>query len=109
MWLVETLASFMARSSGRRRGALRSVDRQPDEERRALAHLGFEMQRAAVFIHHDRARDGQPLPRSLAHFLGGEERIEDARANVGRNALARVAYGDFHAVVDHACRDADLA
>src|SRR5690349_20966599 len=102
MWLVLTLASFMGSpfSSGRGRGAGRAVDGQADVERRALADLGLEVQRAAVLIHHHAARDGEPLPRALAHFLGGEERIEDTRAHVHRDALAGIRDGDFHLVVE---------
>ncbi len=72
-----------------------------------LPDFGFEVQRAAVFVDHHGAGDRQALARALADFLGGEERIEDARTHFDRNALAGVADGDLDRSVEHPGADGD--
>src|SRR3954468_20161471 len=103
MWLVETLTSFMVLC--RRRGCCRPVDGQPDVEGGALADFGLEVQRAAVLVDDHVASDGESLASALAHGLGGEERIEDARAHLDRDSIARVADRDLHDIVEHSRGD----
>jgi hypothetical protein len=44
--------------------------------------LGVEGEIAALLVAHHLVGDGQPLAGSLAHFLGGEERVEPAIGRV---------------------------
>src|ERR1700741_1769315 len=45
---------------------------------------------AASVLLHDAVGNGKPEPRALAHLLGGEERLEDAGHDLGRDAGAVV-------------------
>ena len=60
--------------------------------------LGVEVELAAVAFDDHIARDRQALARAAAHFLGGEERIEDARADALGNAAAGVGDRNHHVV-----------
>src|SRR5205814_1432548 len=67
---------------------------QLDGERGPPADLGLEADATPVLLHDDRVGDRQPLPRPLAHRLGREERVEDARAHGRGDAAAGVGDGD---------------
>ncbi len=54
---------------------------------------------AVVLVHDDPPGDVQPQPGALADRLGGEERLEDPRDDVGRDARAGVADLDLRRVV----------
>src|SRR5262245_18036587 len=74
-----------------------------------VAGLRLDLELAAVLLD-DLVADGEPEPGALAHVLGGEERIEDARQHVGGNAMAVVGDVDRHAaIVAQRGTDADLA
>jgi hypothetical protein len=66
-----------------------------DEERRSPANLGFEPDLSLVFPHHHAVRQRQPLPRPRANLSRGEERLEYAPLNVGRNPMSRIAHRDL--------------
>ena len=74
-----------------------------------LPSLGGEIELAAVAFDDDAARDRQALARAAPHFLGGEERIEDARADRLGNAAAGVADRDDDVFAFDARAHRDLA
>src|SRR5882672_4805069 len=82
---------------------------QADDEGRALAFAGFESDRAAVLVDHDRVGDRQALAGAFAHFFGGEERLEHARAHRLWDADAVVRHPHFDVEPDRFGRDHDLA
>ena len=66
---------------------------QANDERRALPVRIVVANDLAAMLAHDAIADAQAQARSLAHFLGGEEWIEDA-VGIG-DAVAVVAERDF--------------
>ena len=72
-----------------------SVDRQPDDESGSPADLGLEIDRSPVLIDHDRMGQRESLAGSSADLLGGEEEVEDPRADVLGDARAGVFHADF--------------
>src|SRR5215831_224840 len=95
---------------GQRPGGQVTVDRQPDEERRALAEPGLETDRATVAIDDRGARQRQALPGAATDVLGREERIEHAIADRLGDPGAGVRHGDQHGVGALAARaDRDRA
>src|SRR3954447_7121299 len=85
-------ASLVVEILVRRRLAGRTVDRQADLERRP-ARTGVDADVAVVLLDDDAPGDVQAQPGALADVLGGEERLEDARAHVLGDA--RTAVGDL--------------
>src|SRR5688500_17020001 len=67
----------------------RRIQRQADVEHRA-PRLRVDGEAAAVALRDDAVRGVEPESRALADPLGGEERLEDALADVGRDARAVV-------------------
>ena len=63
--------------------------RQQDFKRRTLSGLAVDPNEAAALFH-DSVHGCQTQPRSLASFLGCEERLEDARLSLGIHAEASV-------------------
>ena len=59
-----------------------------------FARFRATLQRPLVAFHHNLIGNGEAQPRSLAHRLGGKERVEQARADFIRNAGAIVANAD---------------
>src|SRR5580704_3730069 len=53
------------------------VERQPDEERGALAAFSLEVQRASMLVDDDAVCNGEALAGSFSDFFGREERVED--------------------------------
>src|SRR5687767_3816443 len=70
--------------------------RQRHDELRPAPHFGIDSNAAAV-VAHDAVADAQAKAGALPDRLGGEERVEDFRAYVRRDAAAGV--GDFDANV----------
>ena len=70
-------------------GSLPPRHRQLHEERRAASRPRLEPDAPAVLLH-DRVGDGQAEAGALADFLRREERVEDLRLHVVRNARAVV-------------------
>src|SRR6266511_1294942 len=110
---TDLLASLRAKLTGRpetpskraslsgRRGGARPVDAdrgKDDPEAGALADAAVHLDAPAVPID-DAVNDREPEPRALADVLGGEERIEDPRQHVGRDAGTVVAHGDLDLAV----------
>src|SRR3989441_6014547 len=60
-----------------------------DDERRALARLALDGQGPAMLLN-DSTAQREPEARSLARRLGGEERLEDPRLQLRRNARPRL-------------------
>src|SRR3954465_6622526 len=60
-------------------------------------------------LHDHVARYGQSLTGAAAHFLGGEERIEDPRANAFGNAAAAVFDRNHHVAGFNAGFDPEFA
>src|SRR5215211_2639648 len=73
---------------------------QPDDEA-GVAGLRFDGQVAAVPPDHDPVGDVQAEPGALADRLGGEERFEDALAQLFGDARAGVANLEPHPVAVH--------
>src|SRR5207253_11306233 len=71
--------------------------RQADPEGGAFAHAALEADRSAVALD-DVLDDRQPQAGALAFFLGGEERLEDARPQRLVDADAGVGDLDHHLV-----------
>src|SRR6188768_3730104 len=96
-----------APGSGRSDGELgaRAVDRKAQEEGGPLPLLRLEGELAAVLLDHDRTGDREPLPGPLPDLLRGEERLEDAVADRGRDAGAGVT--DRHDRLVAVARGAD--
>jgi hypothetical protein len=88
---------------------LRGVNRQADHERRANALLRLEGQAAAVLVHNHRASNGQTLSRAFAHFLCGEEGVEDLAANFRRDAPSRIPHPHYDLITFLACGHGDEA
>src|SRR5437762_2562539 len=63
----------------------------------------------AAVAGHQRVRDGEPEPRSLAHRLGREEGLEDALAELRRDPRTAVGDLDEHAAVLCIRSQADFA
>src|SRR5258708_7273028 len=80
--------------------------RQPDAKHRPLAGAALGADAAAVAFD-DAVNDGEAQARALAHVLGGEERIEDARQDLGGDTGAVVGHRDLRvgAVTPHADLD----
>ena len=55
----------------------------------SLSRLAFRRDAAAMLLD-DFVNDEQPESRALAHVLGGEKRVKNARQDVRRNAVAIV-------------------
>src|SRR5690606_4024144 len=72
--------------------------RQHDAERRALPRRAVHVDAAMVLVD-DAVGDRQAQPGAAADRLGGEERVEDALLQVGRDAAAAVLELDPHVVV----------
>jgi len=66
-------------------GLRRRSERQADDEPRALAGRGLDLDRAPVPFHHA-ACQRQSKSGALAVGLGREERVEDPRSNFARNS-----------------------
>src|SRR5215467_3616295 len=92
-----------------KRDFLVGFERQANEKGSAPTRLGFEPDLAAVFLDNYGVRYGQPLPASLANVFGGEEWVEDARPDVGRNAATGILDGDFGPGVDPSAAYGDFA
>src|SRR5438477_9463073 len=73
-----------------RRGRLRP--RQPYSELGEDALFTVDLDRSAVLLGDDVVADREPQPGTLAGRLGGEERLEQLVADLGRNAGAVVAH-----------------
>ena len=54
-----------------------------------------------MVLRDDPVHGGQPQPRALANFFGGEERLKEVRHDVGGHAAAIVADGEQHIVAGH--------
>src|SRR3546814_7286935 len=75
----------------------RRVDGQIDGEARAVAGLRFGKDIAARLLH-DSIDGRKAKARPLAHFLGGEERLEDVRSEEHTSelqSLMRISYAVF--------------
>ena len=77
----------------------RRDDRQLDQEARASLARVLRPD-ATLVLAHDAEGDREPEPRPRAGGLGGEERVEDALEQVGRDARPRV----LHLDPDHVAR-----
>jgi hypothetical protein len=55
----------------------------------------FEIDAASVFVHDDRARDGESLPGTFSDLFGGEERIEYPGPDFEGNSLPCVPDADL--------------
>src|SRR3954465_4314711 len=73
---------------------LRRLDWKKHSEGRALTPFGMPFDTPAMLLD-DLVRDRKPEPGALTDLLGSEERIEDLRYDVFRDAMAVV--GDIHA------------
>ena len=69
--------------------------RQKDAERRAFPRLADHVDVPLVLLD-DAVDDGQAQAGALAEFLGGEERLEDARLHFAAHAAASVGHGQQH-------------
>src|SRR6267143_2753464 len=78
---------------------------QADDERRTFDAGVVVAQDLATMLPHDAIADTQAQASSLPHFLGGEERIEDA-IGLG-NALAIITEGDLYVGAEAGGRDLD--
>src|SRR5437867_7255503 len=96
--------SFLAR--GLRQARARRADRQPDAEGAPGAGRALDVDPPAVGRHH-RVAHREPEPRPAAHVLGGEEGVEDAAEDGGRDAGPVVADRDAHRVALGARHDPD--
>ncbi len=76
-----------------------AIDRKIDREGRALAGFGIDEDIAARLLD-DAVHRRQAKPCALADILGGEERLEDARLDVGGHAGAAVLDEDRAVIVD---------
>src|SRR3546814_17477227 len=81
----------------------RRVDGQIDGEARAVAGLRFGKDIAARLLH-DSIDGRKAKARPLAHFLGGEERLEDVGENIGRYSGSRVGEIGRASCRDRGCR-----
>src|SRR5687767_9132278 len=86
----------------------RPRQRQAHGEDRPAAGRTGGRHLAAVLLH-DLVADRQAEPGAFAHGLGGEERIEDAAEDLGRNSGPRVGDGDNSGPVLLPRLDRDLA
>jgi len=82
-------------------------DRKTDDEAR-ITGTRFHGDLAVVRIDNDPAYDVETESSAFAHLFGGEERIEDPRNQVARDARALIRDLDNHRVVVVACPDEDL-
>src|SRR3712207_4739117 len=71
--------------------------REPEAEAAPLAGLGLDGECAAERLG-QRERDGEAEAGAAARVFGGEERVEDAREGLGRDAGAGVGHLDAHAL-----------
>src|SRR5947208_6220948 len=71
--------------------------RQEDRESAALPQLALDLDPAAV-LGDDPVRDREPKARPLPDRLGGEERLEDVRQVVARDAAALVRDRDAEVI-----------
>ncbi len=58
-----------------------AADRQVQAKHRARAHFAVDVD-GPFMLSHDAVDHGQPQSAPFAHFLGGEEGLEDARQDV---------------------------
>ncbi len=68
--------------------------REGDAETRARPRRALDEHMPAVLVN-DAVDHGKAHAAALAHFLGGEERLEHALHHLGRDAGAGVAHRDF--------------
>src|SRR5580704_19060285 len=61
-----------------------------NDEGSSLTDHRFEVDAARMFVHDDRARDGESLTGALAYLFGGEERIEYPAPDVEGDSLSCV-------------------
>src|SRR5688500_455553 len=94
--VTATLSSSSTMRMRSRAIARRPSDRERDAERGALADAAAHLQAAAVALD-DPVRDPQPEPRALL-TLRGEERLEDVRHVLLRDAAAAVTDLDLDRV-----------
>src|SRR5437667_2319737 len=92
---------------GLRQARARRTDRQPDAEGAPGAGRALDVDPPAVGRHH-RVTHREPEPRPAAHVLGGEEGVEDAAEDGGRDAGPVVADRDAHRVALGARHDPDV-
>src|SRR5207248_840028 len=85
----------------------RRTDRQSDAEGAPGAGRALDVDPPAVGRHH-RVAHREPEPRPAAHVLGGEEGVEDAAEDGGRDAGPVVADRDAHRVALGARHDPDV-
>src|ERR1700741_1618414 len=77
-----------------RGGVVDRPQRQSHEERGAAAELRLEVDRSAVSLHDDVARDGESLSGAAPDLLGREERIENPRTDAFGNSTAGIRDGN---------------
>src|SRR5438445_10402760 len=85
---------------------MRDLQGQRDREPGAAARPVGPAQLAAVLVD-DLARDREPEPRALR--LRGEELLEEAVADLGGDARARVGHRDLDAIAERAAADREGA
>src|SRR5438128_7178772 len=90
-WRYSRTSSVVRNVSSIMHGRPGHPDRQLDGEHGATVRMVGGDDLTAVFLH-DAVRDGQSEPGALADFLGGVERLEDARQRVLGNTDAGVAH-----------------
>src|SRR5713226_9657502 len=90
------LALTRLRSHGRYNGKLH-------KERGAASGLALDRNLAAMLLH-DPVHDGKAQAGAHADRLGGEERIEDARSNLGRDAGAVIGHFERQPLLRDALR-----
>src|SRR6266850_4817318 len=88
------------------RSGMRDLHRQPDREHGAAPRPIRPAQLAAMLLD-DLARDREPEPRALR--LRGEELLEEAVADLGGDARARVGHRDLDGVAERAARNRERA
>jgi hypothetical protein len=79
------------------RGGRRGGGGEVQAEDGAATGLGLHVY-AAAGLGHDAVHDGQSYPEAVADGSGGEERLEDARRDVGPHAGPGVRDGQLHVV-----------
>src|SRR4051794_32566536 len=90
-------ANGWARALGQGLGWPRAAGaRQHDGEFGELARSALDVDPPAVLLDDDVVGHRQAEPRTLARWLGGEERVEHLFLHFGRNASAVVADANFH-------------
>ncbi len=82
--------------------------RQHDPELGEFAGLGLDLDRAAVLLDDDVVAEREAETGAFAGRLGGEERIEDLVAHLGRDAGAVIADADLDPVAEALGRGASV-